>query len=523
LLVVPGFFYRSFTRELTNRQEKLTPDGASLWRIRFCPVEAGQYSAVIRLRDRTGSAEKKGINFTARRETSPGFVRISPRDRRYFEFDDGRSYFPVGANVCWAGSRGTFDYEAWFPAYAKVGCNYARLWLSPHWTTFALERTGRAAEGLGMGQFDLANAWRIDRVLELAESNGLYLMLCIDSFNILRAQGAYPEWDRSPHNAVNGGPLKRPGDFWTDPTMGRLYRDKLRYLVARYGAYTHLFSWEFWNEVDIITDYQTDPVRNWHTQMAQVLRNLDPYKHLITTSFARTPGDSAIDKLPELDYVQTHNYNSPDIALTLAREQQRKTAYGKPHYVGEVGADSGGPRAETDPDGLQVHDPLWVTIATGGSGAAQSWWWDNYIHPRNLYHLYMPVTRFIADIDWPAEGMQPITPQIEWPVSTVPQPGAPPLVAWGIAGKSTVVVWIRLEGRTWKRVCALKENIPSAGASVLVLPGLPVGQCQAEVWDTWSGTILEKQKISIPSSGQARVNLPPIERDLAVKLRRWQP
>jgi len=29
------------------------------------------------------------------------FVRISPRDARYFELSDGRPYIPIGLNTCW--------------------------------------------------------------------------------------------------------------------------------------------------------------------------------------------------------------------------------------------------------------------------------------------------------------------------------------------------------------------------------------------------------------------------------------
>ena len=29
------------------------------------------------------------------------FVRISPRDARYFELSDGRPYIPIGLNMCW--------------------------------------------------------------------------------------------------------------------------------------------------------------------------------------------------------------------------------------------------------------------------------------------------------------------------------------------------------------------------------------------------------------------------------------
>ena len=520
-LSVPGFLYRPFERALQGGREKLTAEADPSWRIRFCPTEAGEHSITLALRDRTGSVVNKGLQFAVKASPqAPGFVRISPRDRRYFEFDNGRSYFPVGANVCWGGGRGTFDYDDWFPAYAKAGCNYARLWLSPNWTTFALERAGQAAEGLGLGQFDLANAWRIDHVLELAETGGLYVMLCIDSFNILREKTSYPQWENTPHNAVHGGPLNRPAEFFTNAEMDRFYRNKLRYLVARYVAFTHVLSWEFWNEVDITTDYKTEPVRDWHGRMAKALRELDPYRHLITTSFARTSGDKAVDTLPVLDYVQSHHYNSPDLAVTLANAQSNKAAYNKPHYVGEIGADSGGPRSADDPQGLQVHDPLWVTIATGGSGAAQSWWWDNLIHPRKLYPLYTPVSRFVADIDWPAEGIRSIEPRVEWPPGSSPAEGSkPPLLAWAIAGQSTSVAWVRVEGRTWRRVCGQKEAVPAAPPSVLLLPGLRNGPWHAQVWDTWSEAILQENDLEIGNSQAARISLPAIERDVAVKLR----
>lgn len=664
-LTVPAFFYRPYARALNDGKEELTPAGNALWKIRFTPPEEGQYRMVVQLTDRNGAAQSDELRFRVAGSQEPGFIRLSERDRRYFDFESGKPYFPVGANVCWAGGRGTFDYDEWFAAYGRSGCSFARLWLSPNWATLALERPGKASEGLGMGRFDLANAWRLDRVIETAGEHGLYLMLCIDSYNILREKTAYPEWERTPHNAANGGPLARPTDFWTDARMETLYRDKLRYLVARYGYSPHVFAWEFWNEVDVTTGYRTAPVRDWHARMARFLRELDPYDHLITTSFSRSDGDPEIDRLPELDFVQTHHYGSPDLAATLAAEQARKAAYGKPHIVGEIGADAGGPRRADDPQGLQVHDPLWVTIATASSGAAAPWWWDNLIAPENLYGLFTPAARFAAGIDWPAEEMKPLRPRVEWrtrpdrlprgdvvlqggPVSwdvteynrprtvrvsrsglesdlpvagiqhglknhpdmhnpvtfetDLPWPArlevevgdvsgyggaalrirldgkvvlerdfsdtdadtktitrytgaygidvpagkhrvevenhgndwfmagfrlrnavertGPPLLAWASAGRRTAVGWVRLEDRTWRRVCALKQPVPPAPASVLVLPGVGAGNWQAEVWDTWSGQVVGSEAIVVPGSGEARVSLPAIEKDLAVRLRR---
>jgi hypothetical protein len=666
-LVVPGFFYQPFTRALQDGQEKLTPAGAPSWQVRFTPTEAGAYTARIVLRDRTGESLSGPIGFEAAPSDAPGFIRISQRDPRYFAFDNGRPFFPIGANTCWAYGPGTFNYDDWFARYAEAGCNFGRLWLSPHWTTFALERPGRAEHGRGMGQFDLANAWRIDYVLELAGARGLHLKLCIDSFNILRQKDGYPQWENTPHNAAHGGPLRQPADFWTNPVMDKLYRAKLRYLVARYGYSPSMMAWEFWNEADITTGYQSGPARDWHARMAEYLRALDPYDHLITTSFAHTPGDPQVDMLPGIDFVQTHHYNSPDLAVTLAAAQAQKAAYGKPHIVGEIGADSGGPRTKDDLDGLQIHDPVWVSIVTGGAGAAQPWWWDNYIHPKNVYPLFAAAARFIGGIDWPEEYFQPVKPRLDWqvkpavPVRTdlilqggpktwtanefneprrvrVTRSGAegqlpvagvqhglgghrdkhnpitfeldlpwpvrfevevgdvsghggaklelalngrlalekdfpdpdgfestqtlkqyagnygidvpagkhrlvvkntgrdwfmadyrfrdalersgPPILAWGIAGRNTALAWARLEERTWRNICDRKESVPPAPASILVLPGMGAGDWTAEIWDTWEGRVLEIVPVKVSETGEARVPLPVMEKDFAVKLLR---
>jgi hypothetical protein len=667
-VTVPAFFHRAFTRALEGREERLTPAGEPRWLLRWTPTETGRHYIRVTARDRTGRATSAPIRVNVTRSASPGFIRLSRKDRRYFAFDNGRAYYPVGANVCWAGSRGTHDYDEWFPNYGKAGANYARLWLSPHWTTFALERPGKPEDGRGMGQFDLANAWRIDYVLDLAARNGLYLMLCIDSYNILNpSRQAYGVWADTPHNADNGGPLQQPTDFWTSAEMEQLYRAKLRYLVARYGASPHVLAWEFWNEVDLSQSYDSARTAAWHDRMARHLRALDPWKHLITTSLARTGGDPALDALPSLDYNQSHHYNSPDIAATVAEVGLTKRRYEKPHFFGEIGADAGGPRREEDTEGLQVHDPIWASLATAQSATAQPWWWDNLIAPRNLYGLFTPAARFAVDIDWPSEGMKPISPRLEWrdppavfpradlllengPTSwersefnqprtvrvtsegasgQVPIAGiqhglqnhrdkhnpvtfevdlpqstrfevevgdvsghggaalkitldgrtvverefadpdgntrtetlrqyagrygvevpagkhtvvventgpdwfmtsyrfanaverrSPPLVAWASAGQRTALAWVRVEGRTWRRVVALKEQIPPAPASVVILPGLAPGRWTAEIWDTWTGRVLETQPVSVPASGEVRVILPPMGKDLAVKLRR---
>ncbi|CAN5486199.1 hypothetical protein BH11ARM2_BH11ARM2_07900 [soil metagenome] len=426
VLVVPGFLYRAYVHKTgpivrpiaisstqaladgkvssTERDENgeiLEPTAPAEWRVRFAPSEKGVYRVALVWRTRQGTAKRNVGTLTAT-PAKGGFVRVSKRDPRYFALDDGSSYWPLGANLGWAGPRGTRDYDDWIPTFAKSGANWGRVWLAPHWTTFALERPG-------MPPIDLANAWRLDYVLGLAQKNGMRLALCIESYNILRDKINWPEWERSPINKANGGPLAKPGDFWTDPEAARLFRNKLRYLVARYGANSSVMSWEFWNEVDGVTDYKTAPVRDWHDRMARALKAMDPYRHLVTTSFGgqgATAGDAEIFKLPSLDYTQSHSYEAPDIPQALDEANRRLGALLKPHFIGEVGADTTGPRAEDDPTGLQIHDPLWAAVAVGEGGGAMPWWWDSYIFPKRLDALFRPVAAFVANVEFDRESFR---------------------------------------------------------------------------------------------------------------------
>jgi len=409
---VPGFYYEDFTRELRDGNEVLSPKGTPGWRIRFAPAEVGNYTLVVMAKDSSGrQVRSRPVKFDCTHSDTPGFIRRSFVDSRYFAFDDGQGYLPVGANVCWGNGKGTFSYDEWLPRYGEAGCSYFRVWLGPGWVNFAMEHKGEP-DLYGVGKIDLANAWRLDYVLDLAAKQGLYVMLCFDSYNELRkkVEEAYAYWEDTPQNAANGGPLKEPGEFWTNPKMLRLYRNKLRYLVARYGWNPHVMSWEFWNEVDIISPsaYKPDEVVRWHAEMSNYLRSIDPWKHLQTTSFASSAGKPEVDKLSQIDYTQTHAYGLPDGAPELTNWQKLKESYGKPHYVGEFGADAGGPDRKVDPDGILLHDGIWSAVCSGAAGTAMLWWWDNHIQPGNLYYHFAALSAFVKGVDFPKEAFKRI-------------------------------------------------------------------------------------------------------------------
>ena len=446
-LKAPGFIYQPFERqlleveeELPDREwdedgyadgvapqlvfkEKLEPTGPPRWQVRLSFSEPGTHLVRVAAWDQTGRAMSDPLRIdvlpadapdepappegpTVREQTGnptyvPGIICRHGTDCRYFITDGGETFFPIGANVCWGGERGTFSYDEWLPRYARQGCNYFRVWLSPFWTTFAMN----TAES-GFDAIDLGNAWRLDHVLESAERLGLRAMLCIDSFNILRSTTwLHGRYEESPYARERGGPLRKPSDYFTHPRSLKAYRNRLRYLVARYGYSPGVFAWEFWNEVDIIDDYDSKAVARWHAEMARYLQQTDPWRHLITTSFAVPKGDRAVTALSELDFTQTHSYTAKDMAKDLGAQADARDIPGdRPHFFGEFGISASGEEtARLDPTGIHLHNALYSCVGQGRAGTPMTWWWDLYVHENDLYAVFGSFARWVEGFDFVRE------------------------------------------------------------------------------------------------------------------------
>lgn len=419
---VPGYFTIDCERKLDGDREVVTKTGKPTWKARISFLKPGTNLVTAIVKDRSGTSLSNTFNVEVSAGNLPGFVRKSEKDHRYFETSDGKSFYPIGANVCWAGPKGTYDYDSWVPKYGEQGANFMRVWLAPGFFTFGLEQKGLSRDGKGLGVYSLEGLWRLDYVVGLARKHGLRIKFCVESFNVLREKDGYNNWEEGPHTIANGGILHTPAEFWENSEMDRIFLNKMRYLIARYSADPTVFAWELWNEVDLTTGFQPDKVKEWHQRMAREIRKMDPYKHLVTTSFSDSMGTKDIDMLDEIDYIQTHNYSAPDVISQIANQQSRKGSWGKPHYIGEIGADWAGPRADEDPLGLQIHDPLWISTAMGSSGAAMPWWWDNLIEPKNTYPLFGAISRFVSGVDWPREEFRQTQPSIGWRTKPNPLP-----------------------------------------------------------------------------------------------------
>jgi len=414
----PGFLYAPYQRDDGATKNRLTVSaGQPKWQARLSFAKAGEHRLVVIAKDRTGMVRSEPMHIRVVAADEAGMIRRHQSNSRYFVTDRGETWFAVGANVCWGETWGNygkhvFAYDDWFPKYAAQGCNYARIWLSLEWNDLAL-----ITQTSGYDRIDLQRAWHLDHVLDLAEQHGLHLMLCFDAHGMLRSKNRlHGFWEMSPLHPDHGAPIAKPIEFFTNDKMLDAYRNRLRYLVARYGYSKNIFSWEFFNEVDLIDDYDSTLVADWHRQMATYLRSIDPWKHLITTSYARSQGDPVVDGLDELDFVQTHHYQARDVAAAFQRDVQDKVAVrNRPHFHGEFGiSHSGKETGKLDPNGIHLHNGLYSCVGLGVAGTPMTWWWDSYVHPRDLYPIWGSFTRWIDGFDFIAQEARPIKAELRW-------------------------------------------------------------------------------------------------------------
>ncbi|MCC6445434.1 MAG: DUF5060 domain-containing protein [Armatimonadetes bacterium] len=401
--LVPGFIYHNYTRTLKGGRERLLPEGRPAWKVRFAADTPGRWRYIVTVKDRTGAASSGEKTVTVVRSENRGFIRRSAESRHYLRFDSGKPYFPIGENVSWAGDAGTFDYDTWFKHLGAAGGDFARIWLvywnmGLEWTDNKVESKSGRGQFYGLGKYSLDNGWRLDYLLDLAARCGVYTMLTVGYHGEVQEAHDFfgsEAFIASPYNAAWGGPCASAADFWTSETARKLYKRKLRYLVARWGWSTQVQSWEFWNEVNAPAP--------WVAEMARYLRSIDPYRHLITTTY----GHPDVWRIPEIDFTQTHHYgdtgNIPDSAGPLSEDCIAHTAqFPKPHLVAEFGIDWRADDGKYDPsgEGVNLHNGIWASALSRGMGGAMIWYWDGYVEPKNLYHHYTALRRFADGIPW---------------------------------------------------------------------------------------------------------------------------
>ncbi|HUT94105.1 MAG TPA: DUF5060 domain-containing protein [Thermoguttaceae bacterium] len=394
---VPGFFYQEYRRTVSDGRESYHPVGAPCWKVRYAPSQTGRYRCELTAKNggRETTAEAPAFACTSA-NASHGYLRISPHNPLYFEFEDGTPFCAVAMDKA-IGS--VFQYEQVYNRFAGAGGNFNRLFLT-HGNFNIMERVVAAARpDKGVGKLNLEYCWCVDQVLELGEQLGVYHMLTLTNQTNFRINNG--GWDANAYNVRNGGFLEKPREYFTDERAQRVFEHLLRYAAARWGASTSVFSWDLWNEVSAAEGFSAAVAARWHQRMARYLRSVDEAKHVIHTNFGNLNGYAEIDDLPEMELVSTNIYAVKDVAqISEVWTKRLIEQFGKPYMLTEygIGHNMGTTGyAPHDPERVMVHNGLWSPLLSGSAGTGMAWDW-NWLDDEHFYRYIHAAAQVVNGI-----------------------------------------------------------------------------------------------------------------------------
>ncbi len=527
---VDGFYSQNFYRKVMLSDEYSLPQGKPFWQVRFAPRQRGEYRYRLEVKDRWGEDVWEGGTLMAGPPVEKGAIRVSARDPRYFEYENGDPYFLIGHNIRSpfdTRNQGAFPWKQRWPEgpssyarrFAEMGAhgeNLAEVWTAS-WS-LGLEWSPAWRGYHGVGQYNMMHAWELDRVVDAALRHGIHLNLVIHNHGKFSAYSDQ-EWAHNPFNVANGGYLKVPDDYLTDARALRSFENLMRYMVARWGYSDRIFAWELWSEFDLTGGdrrkpmHRTDESVAWHRRMGNYIKSIDPNDHMISTHVCGDYGHQYAPtiSLPEMDLCPVdayHDSRSPLHIVTLMRRTvAHNKPFGKPVQITEFGGTSGG--ASVTHLRNSLHAAAWASTSVGLPGTPMLWWW-HVIEEEGFYPIYAAVDRFMQGVDKRDSSLV----GYDTPVKVAGKVDAS-LTLQALKSPTRCLGWLYCNGALYEERDPGGEVV-TQGASVR-LEDMRAGVYTVSFWDTQRGVEILSREQS-PDDGIMVVEFPPFARDIAVKV-----
>ncbi len=555
----PAFYTQNFVRSRHFNREIVTPDGAMHWELRFTPETEGAYEVRII----AGDVLKKETvcspwrQIMVEKSKLAGKVQISQTRPNYFELSGGEFFFPVTLNIHTntdrrseisfkfghLPDRGTYDYDDYLVGCGKNGINAVEIWMSG-WT-MALEQSAERPGFYGVGRYNLQSAWKLDRVIDTARQNNIYVNLVIDNHGRL-SNTSDPEWADNPINAksgyavANGGFLDDPGKFFGSDEAAKNNSKRARYIAARWGATPNIMAVELWSEVDLVENfdgqYNDGAVTKWTKNAAAELRRdsqLDwPVTIHICSDFHKLMRFPQLFELDEITHLAGDAYRDKNIYFTdHLREYEQTMRWQKPQLITEYGGTPSGSSRETIVG--DIHSGLWGSLFSRLASTPFLWWHD-FVHFGPYYQHYYGFAEYIKGVDLRDFKLTFFTPQLylkPWGKAKVDKPTLGDVIgypgrrfkdyryeAMAVAKSDAVYGWVYCREMMYRyednfadypRVCDLFLSFPEC---------LPPGWYSLQYFDTITGKCTGQTELLI--AGQKKIVLPvmPFTADTAFKL-----
>jgi hypothetical protein len=466
-----AFFYIPFAIDTTKQgcngsssynQRWIQQPNPRPWRIRFAPNEIGLWSVILKLYVNGNSisiSNSISQQFYCYQGNNAGFLKRS-KNGKYLEFTNGNSFFGIGENITHfpgtqtvkanvsningSGCNKTFDatnivnapcslwnhstyaeymMKKWMAEFSEVGGNYQRLWITPD---------GYDPEWETLGNYTNRQnrMYELDQLIEFSKEKNIYIQLMlIHSSRFDICDTIENGWPLNPYRNING--VNNIIDFFTNPTAVKLHKQKLRYIMSRWGYSTNIACYELSNELDFMnsggslytgncsnkqlvarwwdSNYYL-PINQWHIDISQFIKNEDKnhlimYSNAVAQSMDMPSTNSAVLN-KNIDLISLHQYGH-DYNINYQKSfvnQKYNQKYKKPINIGETGFNGGGVCSVQDPENTLLHNSLWGS-AFNGSFTTDLYYFVQTEHhhpvwgsPLKSHYQFLPLSKFLQGI-----------------------------------------------------------------------------------------------------------------------------
>ena len=443
-------------------------------------------------------------------------------DSRYFADAQGRTFVPVGCNICFprmyvegsAESRAECEerFLGWLRKFAANGGNFTRLWLGHSFFEIMPEKAG--------GYDPVAEA-TLKRTVALCEELGIKLKFTLESFRSVHPEerekgsgGKVPMNRLASFNRPLFAPYaKNMHDFLHSERCAQIYLGKARRLKELgLGDSPAVVCWELWNEINCIGGWRGD-VGPWSDRMLAELRAMFP-RQMTVQNLGSYGGPSMFDyydylgRIPLNDFMQMHCYLDQGTTIDVCRGPMDILAANAvrelldrrgdvPAILAEVGAvevNHAGPSKlyPKDRQGMLLHDEIFAPFFAGSAGCGQPWHWDHmYIDGNDLWWHFGRFAEAVKGVDPAAEHFRPFHTETRR------------LRIWGLRGERTTLMWCRDKLNTWE-----SELVRGEAPKAVSGEKLPFA-CKFECYLPWENRWTEATRGSV---------LPDFSRSIVVKV-----
>ncbi len=497
---VYGFYYQEASPSADMMSWNVNNATPYPFRIRFAPPWLGEYTITFKITYWNNGGYQiinlsgvsmfpgsnggtigflfNGVANSSGKAIAKGYLEVGQHKRHLRHKYDKTSFFPIGMNIpqpicstnpCSEPLRnpqGMANRRYEFSQLAANGGNYTRIlsFGDRENGTNCVEITHRRSWDpynlIGNYQINQDKMMETDLDIQTFENNSIFATWCLQTYgfdDIPNTNDYYASWSTNPYKyELNKNQVT---EFFTDSDCQRFFKNKLRYIQARWGYSASIAIYQLNSEIDDFgrsktgtppNEVWTNPYRTnatyaqkgeqWQTTMASHIKSFYP-NHLISSSYVANPTQTVTQGQAEFPIVChdkfIYNNNCDIVSWNPYQDDKPTNGVGTEvlnrkrfTWVHEIAFDIGSLIADCNPnifrfcdkpiffsecgmnDGynidpftdIQMHNMIWATACSGMAGVGLPWQgWEAYTSGSQIekkFKNFRAIANFFNGIDF---------------------------------------------------------------------------------------------------------------------------